>query len=120
MKKRLALALVATLAMGVFVGCSTKTEGDKAAGAYKDGTYEGVGQGYKGDIKVSVEVKDGKISNVAILEQEETEGLGDAAAEEVAKKIVEAQSTEVEAVSGATGSSTGTMDAAKDALSKAK
>ncbi len=117
MKKRLALALVATLAMGVFVGCSKPAP---KAEAYKDGTYEGVGEGYKGDIKVSVEVKDGKISNVAILEQEETEGLGDAAAEEVAKKIVEAQSTEVEAVSGATGSSNGTMAAAKDALSKAK
>ena len=113
MKKRLALGLVAALAMAAVVGCSAPAE-DKAG--FTDGTYEGVGAGYMGDIKVSVEVKDGKITTIDVLEQAETEGLGDVAIEEVSQKIIDAQSTEVEAVSGATGSSNGTMEAVKNAL----
>lgn len=142
MKKKLALTLVAALTMSVFVGCSAPAEDDTTPEdntnveeeveeneedvedatdvTYTDGTYEGIGEGYKGDIKVSVEVADGAITNVEILEQEETEGLGDAATEEVAQKIVEENSTEVEVVSGATWSSEGTMEAVTNALEGAK
>lgn len=119
MKKKVALALVAALAMGVFVGCSKPA--DNSAAGYKDGTYEGVGKGFGGDITVSVEVKDGKISKVDLVNvADETPGIGDEGAKAVAERIVEAQSAEVDAESGATGSSNGTMDAVKDALSKAK
>ena len=115
MKKRLALALVATLAMGIFVGCSAPAK--ENAGGYTDGTYEGVGQGYGGDIKVSVEVKSGKISNIELVDvSSETPGIGGVAAPEVTKKIIDAQSTEVEAVSGATGTSNGVKEAVKNAL----
>jgi len=118
MKKRLALALVATLAMGMFIGCTAQDEDtpEDTAGAYEDGTYEGVGEGYKGDIKVSVEVADGKITTIDVVEQQETEGLGDEAIKTVSERIIEAQSTEVEVVSGATSSSNGTMEAVKNAL----
>lgn len=116
MKRRVALMLaVATLSMGILAGCSAPAE-DAAGGQFTDGTYEGAAEGFHGEIKVKVEVADGKISNVEILEQTETAGLGDVATEDIAKKIVEAQSTEVEAVSGATMSSNGTMEAVKNAL----
>ncbi|ABW19637.1 FMN-binding protein [Alkaliphilus oremlandii] len=113
MKKKIALGLIAALTMATVIGCGSP--GKESAG-YTDGTYEGVGAGYKGDIKVSVEVKGGKITDVKVLEQAETEGLGDKAAEEVAQKIVKENSVEVEGVSGATGSSNGVKEAVKKAL----
>jgi len=120
MKRKLALMLaVATLSMGVFVGCSAPAEDTTVEDntvSYTDGTYEGVGNGFKGDIKVSVEVADGKITNIEVLEQDETPGMGDVAIEEVAQNIIDAQSTEVEIVSGATGSSNGTIEAVENAL----
>ncbi len=85
-----------------------------------DGTYEGTGKGFGGDIKVEVEVKDGKVDNIEILDHGETPNISDAAIEEIPKAIVEAQSIEVDSVSGATTSSKGIKKAVMDALSKAK
>ncbi len=115
MKKNLALALVFVLTMGVFAGCS-KPPAEEAAGKFTDGVYEGVGEGFKGAIKVSVKVENGKIATIDLLEMEDTAGIGDKGAEEVIGKIIEAQSTEVEAVSGATISSEGTIEAVEVAL----
>lgn len=116
MKKRLALVLVTTLSLGLFVGCSAPAGDKDNAGGYTDGTYEGVGKGYKGDIKVSVKVEGGKITAIDVLEENETEGLGDVAIEKVSQRIIDNQSTEVDVESGATGSSNGTMEAVKNAL----
>jgi len=78
MKKKLALALVVALTMGVFAACSKPAE--ETVGSFTDGQYEGVGEGFKGDIKVSVKVENGKITNIEILEQNETAGMGDVGA----------------------------------------
>ncbi|GAA0123320.1 MAG: FMN-binding protein [Clostridium argentinense] len=116
MKKVVSILLSSILAVGVLVGC-----GSKEAAAYKDGSYEGTGKGFKNDIKVSVEVKDGKIEDIKVVDQKETEGLGDTAIDEIIKKVKEKQSTdEVEAVSGATGSSKGVLEAINNALNQAK
>lgn len=118
MKKKLAVALIATLALGVLSGCGQpNNQGqDATGGQYTDGTYEGIGQGYNGDIRLSVDVEGGKITSINVVEQNETQGLGDAAIETVSQRIIETQSTEVEVVSGATGSSNGTIKAVKNAL----
>lgn len=118
MKKRLALILVAVVAMGAFVGCSKPAAG--AEGNFTDGTYEGVGEGFKGDIKVSVKVENGKITTIDFLEMNETEGIGDIGAKNIADKIIETQKTEVDAESGATYSSEGTIEAVKKALEQVK
>jgi len=52
--KKILSVLVTAMLMISLASCGSK------AGAYKDGNYEGVGKGNGGDIKVSVEVKDGK------------------------------------------------------------
>lgn len=87
---------------------------------YKDGTYEGAGKGYHGEIKAEVTVSEGKISDVEILEQSETETIYESAEEPVIKSIIESNSYNVDTVSGATKSSRGIMAAVKDALEKAK
>ena len=84
-----------------------------------DGTYEGTGKGFGGEIKVEVQVKDGKVANIEILEHGETPNLSDPAIEGIPKAIVEEQSIEVDSVSGATSSSKGIKNAVMDALSKA-
>ncbi|MCC5910424.1 MAG: FMN-binding protein [Clostridiaceae bacterium] len=83
---------------------------------YPNGTHEGVGQGYNGDIKLQVQVANGKIQNIEVLEMNESVGIGDNAIELVSDRIIESQSTEVDVVSGATLSSRGTIAAVRDAL----
>lgn len=85
-----------------------------------DGTYTGIAQGFGGDIKVEVVVKDGRLSSVAILSHDDETPEYFALAASLADKIVSSQNTDVDAVSGATYSSLGIIDAVKNALSKAE
>ena len=81
-----------------------------------DGVYEGSGAGLNGQIKVSVTVSGGKITEVKVLEHSETAGISDPAIEKIPAAIVEAQSADVDIVSGATFTSKGIIEAVKNAL----
>lgn len=84
------------------------------------GTYEATAPGYGGDIKVAVDLgDDGKINDIEILEDNETIGVGKVALDKVKGRIVSGQSTNVEAVTGATASSKGLMLATSKALEEA-
>lgn len=87
--------------------------------AFADGSYEGVGVGFGGDIKVEVVVSEGKISEVKILEAPSEDAAYLEMARELTETIVKKQSTEVDTVSGATFSSRGILEAAEAALDKA-
>ncbi|HYF81510.1 MAG TPA: FMN-binding protein [Clostridia bacterium] len=87
--------------------------------SYKDGTYEGVGEGMH-TIKVAVEVAGGKIAKVEIKEHEESKGVAEPALEQIPAAIVEKNSPDVEVVSGATLASEGIINAVKNALEAAK
>lgn len=91
-----------------------------ASAAYKDGTYAGTGPGKEGPIEVSVTVKSGAIAAVDITKGKDSPGLWEAVAKKMPKKIVKANSVDVDGVTGATISSDGVKAAVKDALSKAK
>lgn len=80
-----------------------------------NGVYEGSANGMGGALKVAVTVEDGKISGVEVLEHKETAGISDPAIEKIPQAIVDAQSTDVEAVTGATV----TSDAIKEAVAAA-
>ena len=89
-------------------------------GNYKDGTYQGSGTGFRrGTTTVSVTVKNGEISDVQVLSYEDDRPFFNRAYSTVVKEIISQQSTEVDAVSGATFSSRGIMAAVADALSNA-
>ena len=94
------------------------TEQD-VVGGYKDGTYEGTGMGFGGEITVSVTVADGKVAEITVLSADGEDPAYYDQALAVLDEIVSAQSTEVDTVSGATFSSTGLIDAAAYALGKA-
>lgn len=108
--------LADTAAEETTIGDDTTPE---VQGSYKDGVYEGIGTGNNGDIKVEVVVEDGKIISVELKEHEETEGLYEDAEKTVIAEIIEKQTTEVDAVTGATNTSNGIIEAVADALSTA-
>lgn len=83
-------------------------------------TGEGVGEGHKDDIKVSVDVKDGKITNIQILEMSETRRIAEPAIRKLTQEILEKQTTEVDNVAGATYTSLGFKQAVKEAIKNAK
>lgn len=107
MKRHISLILVLMLLTAVLVGCS----GNK----YEDGEYTGEATGME-PMTVSVTVTEGKISAVEVVEQNETEGYSEEALVEIPKIIVEKNSTDVDALSGATLTSNGIKKAVNDAL----
>jgi uncharacterized protein with FMN-binding domain len=90
---------------------SSKQEQQVSSGKkeIKSGTYEADGTGFGGTMNVKVTVKDGKIDDVEVVKNFETAGVGKVALGIVADRIVEGQSTDVDAVTGATISSSGLM-----------
>lgn len=89
--------------------------------SFKDGTYEGNSDaGMHAGLKVSVLVEGGSITKIDIVEHGETEGIGTVAFEPLTKAIVEAQSTEVDSVSGASKTSAAIKEAVNAALTQAK
>ena len=81
-------------------------------------TLTGTAKGRNGDVTVEVVYADGKITSVEVKDHKETEGLADPAIEKIPAAIVEANSVNVDAVSGATVTSNAIMKAVEDALHK--
>ena len=97
---------------------STLMAGPVAA-AMADGTYTGVGQGKNGDVTVELQVTGGKLAAVRVVKHVETPGISDAAMTQFPQRVVDAQSLNVDAVSGATLTSDGIRNAVADAIRKA-
>lgn len=91
-----------------------------AAGSYADGTYTGTAQGFGGDVTVEVLIEGGKITDLTIVSAEHEDGAYLTMAEDIIPAILDAQSAEVDTISGATFSSTGIKDATAQALEEAK
>ena len=89
--------------------------------AYKPGIYEGTGKGKFGEIKVEVLISTKHtISQINILEHADTPGISDEVFEVLPRLVIKENSTEVDAISGATETSNGVLQAIKNALEKAK
>ena len=104
---------------GVGQGSTTTPTTEVPEGGYKDGTYQGSGTGFGGMITVQVTVSDGKITAVDILSASGETGSYFASAQGVVSKVLSSQSPNVDAVSGATYSSNGIIQAVQNALSQA-
>ena len=104
---------------GVGQGSTTTPTTEVPEGGYKDGTYQGSGTGFGGTITVQVTVSGGKITAVDILSASGETGSYFASAQGVVSKVLSSQSPNVDAVSGATYSSNGIIQAVQNALSQA-
>lgn len=90
------------------------------SGDYQDGTYEGTAVGFGGDVTVEVMIENGKIQTIDIVSAKNEDTAYLEMAKDIIPSIIEAQSAEVDTISGATFSSTGIKDAAAAALEKAE
>ena len=86
---------------------------------YKEGIYYGTAEGYSGDVSVAVVIQNQTIKAILVTETSDDEEFFNRAME-VAKNIVKKQNTEVDLVSGATYSSSGLLNAVKQALQQAE
>ncbi len=86
----------------------------------KDGIYEATVDGQNGDMTVQVAVADGKIAEVAVVSNQETENIAAPAIEKVPASIVEQNSPDVDGVTGATLTSGRIKEAVKACLEQAK
>jgi len=89
------------------------------AGSLKDGVYTGTATGYEPGLSVKVTVKSGKIASIDIVEHNETMRWFLKVINVIPNRILSAQGTGVDIVSGATSSSYGIMSAVENALKKA-
>ena len=118
MKKYLSLILVLAMVLCMAAYGAAPVQATQA-GTYTPGTYTGVGAGKNGDITVEVTFSAEKIESIRIVSHTETPSLSDAAIEQIPAKIVESQSLGVDAVSGATYTSDGIVEAVADAVKQA-
>lgn len=93
-------------------------------GQYKDGTYTGsVASTKRGDFQVSVEVSGGKITNINMLTQP-TEGksaeINKTAIPTYVQEAIDAQSIDIQLVSGASETYSGFKTSLQNALNQAK
>ncbi len=84
------------------------------------GEYLGVGSGgMGGDIKVKVAYADGTITSVEVVSEKETPDIGGKALEKLPEMVVSANSTDIDAVSGATLTTSAFLAAVDNAISQA-
>jgi fumarate reductase flavoprotein subunit len=116
-------AFILATAFLILGGCSGgngKSGSSSSGGMYVPGTYEGSGEGYEGPITVSVTVSENKIIRIEVLEHAETPGYSTAAFKEIIDEVIDFNSTEVDALSGASETSGGLLEAVNEALGKAR
>ena len=83
-----------------------------------DGEYEGSYSKFPNSARVKIIITDGKISNIIFIKHFASP-IGYKAESVIPKKIIQNQSTDVDAVSGATNSSRVIMNAVQNAVKKA-
>lgn len=87
---------------------------------YKEGIYYGTGEGYNGDVSVAVVIQEHTMKAILITEKSDDDAFFNRAME-VVKKVIRTQKTDgVDAVSGATYSSNGILEAIRNALKQAE
>jgi len=99
---------------------SQAADEDSISGAYKDGECFGKASSYNGNVEVKVTISGGKITAIDIVKTKDDEEYFFDAQKKVIPEILEKQSTDVDAVAGATTSSEGICHAVQKALEEAK
>ncbi|MBR1456362.1 MAG: ammonia-forming cytochrome c nitrite reductase subunit c552 [Oscillospiraceae bacterium] len=109
--------LLVILVANIILGNRVTTAGANAADIPADAmTLTGVAAGRNGDVKVEIVATADKLYQIRVTEQGETDGIGTVAVDELPGRIYEAQSLDVDSVSGATITSTAIKAAIRDAL----
>lgn len=86
---------------------------------YTPGTYAAQAKGFGGVVSVSVTFDEKGMTDVQVEAPDETSGIGSVAAEKLPAAILNAQSAQVDMVSGATFTSKAVMSAVEDCIAQA-
>ena len=93
-----------------------KTAENDAGGNFQNGIYTGTGEGYRGKVTVTVKVADGKITELVLDDYADDKSYMERAENRIFQEMISRQNTDVDAVSGATYSSNGLIEAVNKAL----
>ena len=110
MKKTIVVVIICMIYL---VACSESKD------LYVPGTYIGEAEGYHSIIQVEVVVDKKHIQSIKVLQHEEAPILSDVVIDEIPKKVIKKNSTEVDIISGATYTSETLLEAIDNALSEA-
>ena len=112
-----ALAGSAAVALSSVTGMTAFA--DEANGIYTPGTYSATATGI-GTVLVTMTFSADAITDVVLDVTGETAGIGQAAAEDLRNALMQKQSADIDAVSGATMTSNAVMEAANKCIQQAK
>lgn len=93
-----------------------KTVENDDGGNFQNGIYTGTGEGYRGKVTVTVKVADGKITELVLDDYADDKSYMERAKNRIFQEMISRQNTDVDAVSGATYSSNGLIEAVNKAL----
>lgn len=125
MKKKLLSCLLAGMMSVTLFGCSSSNSGTSSTASsegssVKDGTYTASATGFQdGEVTVTITVEGGKITEAVVDSSSQSKGYGADAAEGLAEEIVEAQSGDIDVVSGATYTRDAVSEAVEDCMNQA-
>jgi urocanate reductase len=117
MKQRFIFTLTILVLITVF-GCAvfSKSSRMEKRAVSIDGIYHGAGKGYRGSISVQVRMEGGSIASIDIIDSDEDLSVGGAAMEELIDLIITYNTTDIDAISGATETSRGFLEAVENAI----
>lgn len=104
---------------------ASTAESNSSQTSYKDGTYTGTAaDAFYGTIQVQATIQNGKLTDVQFLQypndRDDSVRINQAAMPQLKQEAIQAQSANVDIVSGATDSSQAFMQSLASALSQAK
>ena len=97
----------------------SEASSETSTASFVPGTYTATSTGKNGDVTVSATFSESRISSVVVLEHSESSGISDRAIQELPQRIVDAQTVEVDSVSGATLTSLAIIAAVEDCAEQA-
>lgn len=102
------------------VASAESTESDKSTESIEEALdyYTGIGEGYNGEITVKVGVLEGEIRKIKVIDHSEDYEWYVEAKKPIINGVIDAQSTDIDVVSGATYTSNGLLEAIEDAIEK--
>ena len=90
-----------------------------AQGGYNDGTYDGTARGIGGRVDVRATFEGGRLADLELTRLKDTSGIGQVAGPMVLQEILDAGSTDVDIMTGATVTSSAVILAAQMAFDAA-
>lgn len=107
------LLFLSFLCVSIITACAGSSS---TVSADPESVSEGAGQGYRGLIRVLVRSNGNGVQSIEVIDHQDDEFIGGVAMESLAESILESNSTDLDAISGATESSRGFLEAVRNAL----